>query len=166
MRSDPLSPSRLLRALELFGPQARPYNFDDHFDCWGLVQRVFDWVDDGFNMNQEALDETTVGNWQDIGRREELAPGDLLATHPQPDPEYHVVFYCGRVGGHDLVYDSSPRGLVPLFDGRGTVVEDRSIHTRYSRATETTDRLRDDGGAYLRLWHDRMRYFQRACTRG
>ena len=159
MRSDPLSPSRLLRALELFGPQARPYNFDDHFDCWGLVQRVFDWVDDGFDMKQEALDETTVGAWQDIGRRDELVPGDLLATHPQPDPAYHVVFYCGRVGGHDLVYDSSPRGLVPLFDGRGTVVEDRSIHTRYSRATETTDRLRDDGGAYLRLWHDGLRYF-------
>src|SRR5665648_211982 len=161
MRSDPLSPSRLLRALELFGPQARPYNFDDHFDCWSRVQRVFDWGDDGFDMKQEALDETTVGAWQDIGRRDELVPGDLLATHPQPDPAYHVVFYCGRVGGHDLVYDSSPRGLVPLFDGRGTVVQDRSIHTRYSRATETTDRLRDDGGAYLRLWHDRMRYFHK-----
>ena len=44
MRSDPLSPVRVLQALELFGPQARPYNFDDHFDCWGLVQRVFDWL--------------------------------------------------------------------------------------------------------------------------
>src|ERR1035437_9049574 len=107
MKTEPLSPTRLLDALERFGPQARPYNFDDHFDCWGLVQRVFDWVDDGFNMNQEALDETTVGNWKDIGRREERAPGDLLATPPQPDPEYHVVFYCGRVGGHDLVYGSS-----------------------------------------------------------
>jgi len=158
MRSDPLAPSRLLQALELFGPQARPYNFDDHFDCWGLVQRVFDWLDDGFDMNQEALDETTVGNWQEIGRRDELVPGDLLTTHPQPDPAYHVVFYCGRFGGHDLVYDSSPRGLVPLFDGRGAIVGDRAIHTRYARATETTDRLRDDGGAYLRLWHERMRY--------
>ncbi len=40
-------------------------------------------------------------------------------------------------------------------------MDDRSIFTRYARATETTDRLRDDGGAYLRLWHDRMRYFHK-----
>ena len=33
MRRDPLSPADVLRALELFGPQARPYNFDDCFDC-------------------------------------------------------------------------------------------------------------------------------------
>ena len=158
MRSDPLSPSRLLRALESFGPQARPYNFDDHFDCWGLVKAVFDWLDDGFDMDQEVLDETTVGTWRDIGPRDELVPGDLLATHPRPDLKYHVVFSCGRVGGRDLVYDSSPRGLVPLFDECGMVVDARAIHTRYARATETTDRLRDDGGAYLRLWDDRMRY--------
>ena len=31
MRSDPLSPLRILETLELFGPQARPYNFGDHF---------------------------------------------------------------------------------------------------------------------------------------
>ncbi|MEI6449776.1 MAG: NlpC/P60 family protein [Actinomycetes bacterium] len=161
MRSDPLSPLRVLQALELFGAQARPYNFDDHFDCWGLVLRVFDWLDDGFDMNREAADETTAGNWQEIGRRDELVPGDLLATHPRPDPRYHVVFYCGRVGGRDVVYDSSPRGLIPLFDERGTVVEDRAIHTRYARATETTDRLRDDGGAYLRLWDERMRFFHK-----
>jgi len=162
MRSDPLSPARLLQALELFGPQARPYNFDDHFDCWGLVQKVFDWLDDGFDVNQEAVDETTVGNWQEIGRRDELVPGDLLATHAQPDPAYHVAFFCGSVGGHGLVYDSSPRGHVPLLDESHTLVADRSIHTRYARATETTDRLRDDGGAYLRLWHDGMRYFHKA----
>ena len=40
-------------------------------------------------------------------------------------------------------------------------MEGRAIHTRYARATETTDRLRDDGGAYLRLWDDRMRYFHK-----
>ncbi len=159
MRSSPLSPLRVLQALELFGPQARPYNFDDHFDCWGLVQRVFDWLDDGFDMNHEAADETTAGNWQEIGRRDELVPGDLLATHAQPAQAYHVVFNCGQVGGRDLVYDSSPRGRIPLFDGRGRVVADRPIHTRYARATETTDRLRDDGGAYLRLWDERMRFF-------
>jgi hypothetical protein len=161
MRHDALPPSRLLRALELFGPQARPYNFDDHFDCWGLVKQVFDWLDHGFDMDKEALDETEAGTWQEIGRRDELVPGDLLATHARPDPQYHVAFYCGRVGGHDLVYDSSSRGLVPLFGERGTVVEDRAIHTRFARATEATDRLRDDGGAYLRLWHERMRYFHR-----
>jgi len=158
MRSDPLSAPRVLHALELFGPQARPYNFDDHFDCWGLVQRVFDCLDDGFDVNREAVDETTSGNWREIGRRDELVPGDLLATHPQPNPAYHVAFFCGRVGGYDLVYDSSPRGRIPLFDERGTVVEDRAIHTKYARATETTDRLRDDGGAYLRLWHEGMHY--------
>ena len=88
-------------------------------------------------------------------------PGDLLATHSQPDPEYHSVFSCGRVGGHGLVYDSSSRGRIPLFDERGAVVEHRAIHTRYARATETTDRLRDDGGAYLRLWHERMRFYHK-----
>jgi len=161
MRSDSLSPRRVLQALELFGPQARPYNFDDHFDCWGLVQRVFDWLDDGFDIDQEALDETTAGDWQAIGRRDDLVPGDLLATHPQPDPAYHVGFFCGSCGGQDLVYDSSPRGLIPLFDERRQLVESRAIHTRYARATETTDRLRDDGGAYLRLWDERMRYFHK-----
>ncbi len=159
MKTEPLSPAQVLEALERFGPQARPYNFDDHFDCWGLAQRVFDWLDDGYDLNLEALDETTAGNWRPIGERDELVPGDLLATHPQPDPEYHVVFYCGRVGDVDLVYDSSPRGAVPLFDERLRMVGERRIHTRYSRATETTERLRDDGGAYLRLWHGKMRYY-------
>ena len=53
MRIDPLTPADVLRALELFGPQARPYNFDDGFDCWGLVRRVFDHLDDGFEMDEE-----------------------------------------------------------------------------------------------------------------
>lgn len=159
MKTEPLSPARLLDALERFGPQARPYNFDDHFDCWGLAQRVFDWLDDGYDLNLEARDETTAGNWLPIRERDELVPGDLLATHRQPDSRYHVVFYCGRVGDSDVVYDSSPRGAVPLFDERLRIVDERRIHTRYSRATETTERLRDDGGAYLRLWHDKMRYY-------
>ena len=70
-----------------------------------------------------------------------------------------MVFFCGRVSDVDVVYDSSPRGAVPLFDERLRVVGERRIHTRYSRATETTERLRDDGGAYLRLWHEKMRYY-------
>jgi hypothetical protein len=159
MNAAPLSPVRILDALERFGPQARPYNFDDHFDCWGLAQRVFDWLDDGYDLNMDALDETTAGNWLPIGERADLVPGDLLATHSQPDPAYHVVFFCGRVGELDLVYDSSPRGAIPLFDERLRMTGERVIYTRYSRATETTERLRDDGGAYLRLWHDKMRYY-------
>src|SRR5664280_1812051 len=159
MKTDPLSPAQVLDALERFGPQARPYNFDDHFDCWGLAQKVFDWLDDGYDLNLDAVDETTAGNWRPIGERDELVPGDLLATHPQPDPEYHVVFCCGRVGDVDVVYDSSPRGAVPLFDERQRIVGERRIHTRYSRATETTERLRGGGGAYLRLWHGKMRYY-------
>ena len=52
MRDTPLSPLAILRALELYGPQARPYNFDDCFDCWGLVRRVFDHLDDGYEINE------------------------------------------------------------------------------------------------------------------
>jgi hypothetical protein len=158
MRSDPLSPLRILEALELFGPQARPYNFDDHFDCWGLVQKVFDWVDDGFDVDEEAEGEAAGSDWRPFRDRDELVPGDLLATHSKPDPEYHVAFFCGSVGDLDLVYDSSSRGAVPLLDDSLALVSERLIHTRYARATETTDRLRDDGGGYLRLWHERMRW--------
>jgi hypothetical protein len=164
MKDDPLTPIRVLRALELFGPQARPYNFDDHFDCWGLVQRVFDWLDDGYDVN-EQLHTSTDSGWQRIGERSDLHPGDLLTTHAQPDGEFHCVFFCGRVGEHDLVYDSSPRALIPLFERRGGEsrwVSDRGLFTKYLRATETTDRLRSDGGAYLRLWDDRMRYVNTA----
>jgi hypothetical protein len=165
MRDDPLTPARVLQALELFGPQARPYNFDDHFDCWGLVQRVFDWLDDGYDVNEQLLDAGTAAGWRLIADRGDLLPGDLLTTHAQPDEDFHCVFYCGRVGAHDLVYDSSPRALLPLFERHGGElrwVADRGLTTRYMRATETTDRLRNDGGAYLRLWDDRMRYVNTA----
>ena len=113
-------PPRVLQALELFGPQARPYNFDDHFDCWGLVRRVFDWLDDGFDMDQEARGRDDGGQLA-----ADRAPRRAGARRPAGDPSaarsrrIHVVFSCGRVGGHDLVYDSSSRGLVPLFDERG-----------------------------------------------
>lgn len=167
MRSDPLSPADVLRALELFGPQARPYNFDDGFDCWGLVRKVFDRLDDGYEID-EQLGEAGDGreaNWAPIERREALVPGDLLTTHAHADEAFHTVFSCGRAGGLDLVYDSSPRGLVPLFEERGgacRLAADRSLFTRYMRATETTDRLRHDGGAYLRLWDERQRFYNRA----
>ena len=176
MRPDPLSPLAVLRALELFGPQARPYNFDDCFDCWGLVRKVFDYLDDGDEVNGELAEEASgpeEAGWAAFGSPEELTPGDLLVTHPHLSPEFHTVFYCGRVAGHDLVYDASPRALVPLFvrdhgaEAGATagdawwLAEARALHTRYARATETTDRLRNDAGAYLRLWDDRERYFHR-----
>lgn len=161
MRNEPLAPARVLAALELFGPQARPYNFDDHFDCWGLARKVFDWIDDGFELNGEAVDASTASNWAPLVERSGLVPGDLLATHAQPDPTYHVAFYCGRVGEHELVYDSSPRGSIPLLGEGRELVGARELSTKYARATETTDRLRDGGGAYLRLWHDGMRFFHR-----
>ncbi len=167
MRSDPLSAGEILHALELFGPQARPYNFDDGFDCWGLVRKVFDRLDDGYEVNEqlgEAGDEREA-NWAAIGRRDDLLPGDLLTTHAHADAAFHTVFYCGRAGGLDLVYDSSPRGSVPLFERAGgdwRLAAERALFTRFMRATETTDRLRHDGGAYLRLWDERERFYNRA----
>ena len=167
MRSDPLSPLDVLHALELFGPQARPYNFDDCFDCWGLVRRVFDHLDDGDEVDDELgpPGDPREAGWVAFAGPDDLVPGDLLTTHPHVGEGFHTVFYCGRVDGLDLVYDASPRARVPLFerrDGRWRHAGDRAIHTRYARATETTERLRNDGGAYLRLWDDRMRFFSRA----
>jgi len=167
MRTDPVSPLAVLRALELFGPQARPYNFDDCFDCWGLVRRVFDHLDHGDEVNGELAEEEggpEEVHWAAFESPDELTPGDLLVTHPHLSPEFHTAFYCGSVDGHDLVYDASPRAAVPLFarrDGAWRLEASRAIHTRYARATETTDRLRNDGGAYLRLWDDRACFYHR-----
>ena len=85
-------------------------------------------------------------------------------THPHVSEDFHTAFYCGRAAGLDVVYDASPRGQVPLFAAANDgwrLAETRAIHTRYGRATETTDRLRNDGGAYLRLWDDRQAYYHR-----
>ncbi len=166
MRTDPHTPADVLRALELFGPQARPYNFDDAFDCWGLVRRVFDHLDAGFEMDEElhGPGEPQEANWVAFTQPGELVPGDLLVTHPHVSEGFHTAFFCGCVAGLDLVYDASPRGIVPLFaaaDDGWRLVETRDIHTRYARATETTDRLRNDGGAYLRLWDERQSYYHR-----
>jgi hypothetical protein len=150
----------VLRALELFGPQARPYNFDNCFDGWGLVRKIFDWLDDGYQIDDELGEagDAREARWRRIAGPGDLVPGDLLATHPHADLDFHTVFYCGRVGADELVYDSSPRSFVPLYDESYDRVDARQIFTRYMRATETTDRLRDGGGAYLRLWDDRQRY--------
>ena len=148
----------MLQALERFAPQARPYNFDDMFDCWGFQRRLFDWLDDGDELNTELDDpEADQARWRRFTTSDELLPGDILVSHPHPDADFHTVVYAGRVGGHDLVFDTSSRARVPLFSG-GRLVGERQIFTRFMRATETTDRLRHDGGAYLRLWDDRVRY--------
>ena len=166
MHGDPLSPVDILQALESFGPQARPYNFDDCFDCWGLVRRVFDHLDDGYEMDGELQGpgDPEEAGWVAFSAPDELAPGDLLVTHPHVSEEFHTVFFCGRVAGLDVVYDASSRADVPLFERRDDqwrLVATRALHTRYARAPETTDRLRNDGGAYLRLWDDRARYYHR-----
>ena len=166
----PSPPPRVLRALELFGPQARPYNFDDCFDCWGLVRRVFDHLDDGFEMDEELRGpgDPEERNWVAFAGAGELVPGDLLVTHPHFSEDFHAAFFCGVAGGRDLVYDASPRGPVPLFAATGDgwkLADARDIHTRYARATETTDRLRNDGGAYLRLWDERQVYYHRGAAR-
>ena len=166
MREDPMTPAGVLRALELFGPQARPYNFDDCFDCWGLVRRVFDHLDDGFEMDEELRGpgDPEERNWVAFAGAGELVPGDLLVTHPHFSEDFHAAFFCGVAGGRDLVYDASPRGSVPLFAAKRDgweLADARGIHTRYARATETTDRLRNDGGAYLRLWDERQAYYHR-----
>lgn len=164
MRREPLPPTRVIEALERFGPQARPYNFDDMFDCWGLVRRVVDWLDHGDELNHELGTGPTAAeaeNWAPIDGRDQLLPGDILASHPHAARDFHVVVYCGRVGGTDLVYDSSPRGDVPLFDGAGRMTRCRPLFTRYMRATETTDRMRHDGGGWLRLYDERMRFMHR-----
>ena len=165
MRSDPLPATHVLQALDLFGPQARPYNFDDMFDCWGLLRRVFDHLDDGYEINEELGDDERsplVSGWAPLEERGELLPGDVLTSHPHASPEFHIYVYCGRVGDVDLVYDSSPRGEVPLFDEAGRLTGSRPLFTRFMRATETTDRLRHDGGAWLRLYGDRARFVNKA----
>ena len=159
----PLTTPQVYAALEVYGPQARPYNFDDLFDCWGLVRAVFAELLGGYEMNEQLGDAPgDARNWQVIGDRDELLPGDVVATHAHPASDFHVVIYYGKLGGDHLVYDSSPRADIPLYSARFDVIDRRAIFTRYGRATETTDRLRYDGGAYVRLWDDRTRYFNKA----
>ncbi len=159
MRSTPLAPDAVLLALERFAPQSRPYNFDDMFDCWGFQRRLFDWLDDGDELNAELGD--AEGGGSTVARRsrtrDELLPGDIVVSHPHPDAEFHTVIYAAAWRATDLVYDTSSRARVPLFDD-GRLVAERQIFTRFMSATETTDRLRHDGGAYLRLCDDRVRF--------
>jgi len=165
-----VAPEAVITALEALAPQARPYNFDDRFDCWGLVREVYDRLLPGRPLDDD-LDTATadeaarVGRWAPITEMAELLPGDVVTTHDHHVPgEFHALIVYGHVAGRLLVYDSSPRGDVPLFeqrDGGYVFVRARELRTRYMRATGGTDRLRNDGGAYLRLWFMGGRYYDR-----
>ena len=156
-----------MAALEAFGPQARPHNADDLFDCWGLVRQVHARLL-GRGHAEELLGHKTArsGDWRPLGDRTDLVVGDVVGTHPcMASDERHVALYCGRVGDNHLVYDSSPRGDIPLLDKYGDLIGVREIFTRYMRATTATDGLRNQGGAYLRLWDGRDLYFSQAVHR-
>ncbi len=94
-----------------------------------------------------------------------MLPGDVVTTHDHHEPgKFHAVIVYGWLDGRLLVYDSSPRGDIPLVEERDdglAVVDARELYTRHMRATGGTDRLRNDGGAYLRLWFVGGRYFDR-----
>ena len=156
-----------MAALEAFAPQARPHNSDDLFDCWGLVRQVHAQLL-GRGHAEELLGHKTAksGDWRLLGDRADLVVGDVVGTHPCAAPdERHVALYCGRVGDNHLVYDSSPRGDIPLFDKYGDLIGVREICTCYMRATAASDGLRNQGGAYLRLWDGRDLYFSQAVHR-
>ncbi len=134
-----LAPEAVLAALEALAPQARPYNFDDRFDCWGLVREVYGRLLPGMPLDDDLDDATAVETervqrWAPITEMAELLPGDVVTTHDHHAPgEFHAVIVYGRVSGRLLVYDSSPRGDVPLFEEReGELVflRARELHTR------------------------------------
>ena len=165
-----LVPEAVIAALEALAPQARPYNFDDRFDCWGLVRALYGALLPGRPLDDDLDEATTVEAararlWAPITEMAELLPGDVVTTHDHHAPgKFHAVVVYGSVAGRLLVYDSSPRGDIPLFedrDGEPVFVATRALHTRFMRATGGTDRLRNDGGAYLRLWFIGGRYYDR-----
>ncbi|HMK93334.1 MAG TPA: fibronectin type III domain-containing protein [Thermoleophilia bacterium] len=166
----PLTPETVYRALERFAPQARPYNYDDRFDCWGLVRAVYGALLPGRPLDDDldaaTADETQrASRWSPIVDLADLLPGDVVTTHDHHVPdEFHAVIFYGQVAARPLVYDSSPRGEIPLLeerDGALAYVDARELFTRYPRGTGGTDHLRDDGGAYLRLWFRGGRYYDR-----
>ena len=165
-----LAPEAVVAALEALAPQARPYNFDDRFDCWGLVRALYGALLPGRPLDEDLEAATAAYTararcWAPITEMAELLPGDVVTTHDHHVPgEFHAVVVYGSVAGRLLVCDSSPRGDIPLFeerDGEQVFVAARELHTRCMRATGGTDRLRNDGGAYLRLWFIGGRYYDR-----
>ena len=166
----PLTPEAVYGAIERFAPQARPYNYDDRFDCWGLVRAVYGGLLPGRPLDDD-LDAATADEsqraalWAPIVDLADLLPGDVITTHDRHVAgEFHAVIFYGYVAGRPLVYDSSPRGEVPLLEeheGGYAYVDARELFTRFARGTGGTDRLRDDGGSYLRLWFRGGRYYDR-----
>ncbi len=165
-----LAPEAVVAALEALAPQARPYNFDDRFDCWGLVRELFGALLPGRPLDDDlevaTADEASRARcWAPITEMAELLPGDVVTTHDHHAPgEFHAVVVYGVVAGRMLVCDSSPRGDIPLFEerhGEPAFVAARELHTLHMRATGGTDRLRNDGGAYVRLWFLGGRYYDR-----
>ena len=165
-----LVPEAVLTTLEALGPQARPYNFDDRFDCWGLVREVYGELLAGRPLDDDleaasAVETARAERWAPIPELADLLPGDVVVSHDHHVPgKFHAVIVYGRLDGRLLVYDSSPRGDIPLVekrDDRQVVIDARELHTRHMRATGGTDRLRNDGGAYLRLWFVGGRYYNR-----
>ena len=162
-----LAAQDVMAALEAFGPQARPHSSDDLFDCWGLVRQVHTRLL-GRGHADELFGHKTAksGDWRPLGNRADLLVGDVVGTHPGAAPdERHVAVYCGRVGDNHLVYDSSSRGDIPLLDKYGDLIGVREIFTRYMRAGGSADGLRNQGGAYLRLWDGRDLYVSQAVHR-
>ena len=166
----PLAPEAVLTTLEALAPQARPYNFDDRFDCWGLVREVYGRLLAGRHLDDDldtatAVELARVERWAPITTLAELLPGDVVTTHDHHEPgQFHAVIVYGWLDGRLLVYDSSPRGDIPVVEDREggyAVVDARELYTHHMRATGGTDRLRNDGGAYLRLWFVGGRYFDR-----
>ncbi len=165
-----LAPDVVLRQIELLAPQARPYDLDDRFDCWGFMRALYGRLLGGDPL-QEDLDAATADRavrprlWPPISDMGELLPGDVVTTHDHHEPgKFHVVIVYGRIGERLLVYDSSPRGDIPLFeerDGEFVQVAARELRTRFMRATGGTDRLWNEGGAYLRSWFAGGRYYDR-----
>ena len=165
-----LAPEAVLTTLEALAPQARPYNFDDRFDCWGLVREVYGELLAGRPLDDDldtasAVETARVRLWAPITELAELLPGDVVTTHDHHVAgKFHAVIVYGWLDGRLLVYDSSPRGDIPFVedhDGSHVIVGARELYTRHMRATGGTDRLRNDGGAYLRLWFVGGRYFDR-----
>ena len=170
-RDEPaLTPEAVYQALERLAPQARPYNYDDRFDCWGLARAVYSGLLPGRPLDDDldaaTADETErAARWAPIVDLADLMPGDVVTTHDHHVPDdFHAVIFYGYVAARPLVYDSSPRGEIPLLeerDGALTYTDARELFTRYARGTGGTDRVRDDGGAYLRLWFRGGRYYHR-----
>ena len=108
----PLAPEAVLTTLEALAPQARPYNFDDRFDCWGLVREVYGRLLSGRPLDDDldtatAVELSRVERWAPITTLADLLPGDVVTTHDHHEPgKFHAVIVYGWLDGRLLVCDS------------------------------------------------------------